>query len=127
MASTPDDQIVADLRAKLAEAHAETKLTEAISRSDLKFAELIGRVDTGFVDIKGQISTVNARLDGIEKSTTGLKTTIVGTGVAVVAVVIAVMTYGQAWFGIGVSTRDVVKAAVLEMQTQTRPGAPPVP
>jgi hypothetical protein len=124
------NSIVADLRAQLAESRGETKLAEAISRSDLKHTELIGRVDAGFADIRGQISSVNVRLDGIEKSTMGLRAAIFGTGVASVAVVIAILAYGQAWFGIGVSTREVVRATVMEVlqgrtSTNLGPTTPP--
>jgi hypothetical protein len=123
--SIPLDATVAELRAQLAEARNDTKLAEAISRSDVKHTELIGRMEAGFADVKGHISAANARLDGIERSTVGLRTAIFGTGVAAVAVVIAILAYGQAWFGIGVSTRDIVRATVTEL-LQAKPSAPSV-
>jgi hypothetical protein len=100
----------ADLRVQLAEA-----------RTDKKFAEMLGEVRTGFATIEGKISGLDGKVGGLEgrisaleQTTAGIKPTIILTGLAVGAVMIATLTYGQAWFGIGVSTRDVVKAAVTE-------------
>ena len=95
VSNTSTNATVAELRAQLAEARSDTKLAEAISRSDVKHAEMIGRLDAGFAELKGQISTVGARLDGIEKSTAGLRTAIFGTGVAAIAVVIGILAYGS--------------------------------
>lgn len=103
-----------ELRAQLAEARTETKLADAL-----------GQMRVGLAEIGGRIDAVGARLDGVERATSGLKATVIGTGIGVVAVVIAVLTYGQTWFGIGISTRDVVKAAVSEYRQQLPSPLPP--
>ena len=87
---------ITDLRAQLAEA-----------KTDKKFADMLGEVRAGFAGVDG-------RLSGLERQTAGVKSTVILTGLAVAALMLAVLTYGQAWFGIGVSTRDVVKSAVSE-------------
>lgn len=71
---------------------------------------------------------IAARLTSVEHSVSSLRATIVGTWIGVVAVVIAVMAYGQAWFGSGLATRDLVRAVVSEYHQQTvpPPNAPPV-
>lgn len=79
---------------------------------------------TGFAEMRGEVregfARTNERLDAVERSTGGIKTTVIttviGTGIAVVAIVIAVLTYGQTWFGIGISEREVIRATVAEMR-----------
>lgn len=91
---------ITDLRAQLAEA-----------KTDKKFADMLGEVRAGFARVDG-------RLSGLERQTAGVKSTVILTGLAVAALMLAVLTYGQAWFGIGISTRDVVKSAVSEYVQQ---------
>jgi hypothetical protein len=104
----------ADLRAELAEA-----------RTDKKFAEMLGEVRSGFANIDAKFAAldgrigalegrVDARLSALERATAGIKPTIIVTGLAVAALMVGVLTYGQTWFGIGGSTRDVVRSAVSE-------------
>jgi hypothetical protein len=100
------------------EEHLRIQLSEA--RADTKFAQLIGEMRAGFAG-------VDARLSAVERSTSGVKTTVIGTGVAVVAVVIAILAYGQTWFGIGVNTRDIIRATVSEYIQQTPQQAPSAP
>ena len=99
----------------------ELRVQLAEARTDTKFAEMLGEVRIGFAKMDGRFGEIEARMGGLERSTSGIKATVIGTGIAVVALVIAVMTYGQTWFGIGVSTRDVVKAAVTEYRQRTTP------
>ena len=113
MTKTPDQEY-AELRAQLAEARAETKLSEVLKR-----------VDVGFAEMRGTMTALDARLTNIERSTSGLKSTVIGTAVAVVAVVIGVLAYGQTWFGIGVSTRDTIRATVTELNSQIKSTANP--
>lgn len=91
------------------EEYLRIQLSEA--RTDTKFAQLIGEMRTGF-------ARMDARLSAVERATTGLKATVIGTGVAVIAVVIGVLAYGQTWFGIGVNTRDVIRATITEYVQQ---------
>lgn len=66
------------------------------------------------VHVDGRFVGLDARMQSLERATAGVKTTIIGTGIAVVAVMIAVLAYGQTWFGIGVTTRDIVRATITE-------------
>ncbi len=127
MSQSDSNATFAELRAQLAEARSDGKLAEAIGKSDARYAEVVGRLDTGLTDIKGQITAVNTRLEGIERMTGGIKTTVMVTGLTVVAIIVAILTYGQTWFGIGITTRDAVKAEVTSMQQQAKPpaGNPP--
>lgn len=94
--------------------HMETvdaKITAAEARTDTKFAELLG-----------ELKLMNQRLDHVERSTSGMKSTVIGTGIGVVAIVIAVMAYGAQWFGLGMDAQQVseraVSAAVDKIQPQ---------
>jgi hypothetical protein len=78
----------------------------------------------GFAEIRGQFAAFGARLEAVETSTAGIKTTVVGTGIAVVAIVIGVLAYGQTWFGIGISSRDIIRATVMEMRQAAAPPSP---
>lgn len=102
---------------------AQFELAEA--RTEARFAQLIAEMRAGFAALNARVDTLEGRtgvrLDALERVTAGTKTTVIGTGIAVVAVLIAVLSYGQTWFGIGVSTRDIVRATVAEMQIQGVP------
>jgi hypothetical protein len=133
----PDDtpsrpEIEAQIAAS--EARGSTRLAEALGEMRTGLADTRGEMRTGFADVRAAFAELrgemregfartNERLDAVEKSTGGIKTTVIGTGIAVVAIVIAVLAYGQTWFGIGISSRDVIRATVMEMR-QTAPPAP---
>jgi hypothetical protein len=84
------------------------------ARTDAKIAQAIGEVRTGFATLDGRFVTISSRLDGLERTASGAKTTTIVTGIAVVGVLVAILAYGQTWFGIGVASRDTIKAAVVE-------------
>ena len=92
----------------------EFRIELAKARTDKKFADVLGEMRTGF-------ARLDARLDAVERATSEIKATVIGTGIAGAVLVIAVLAYGQTWFGIGVSARDVVKAAVAEHRQQATP------
>ncbi len=111
----------------LAEARSEAKLSSALGEIRAEF----GHLRAEFGELKADVGYVRIKLDAVERSTTGLKGTVITTGqtagVGAVAIVIGVLAYGQTSFGIGVSTRDVIKASVSEYRQQeetTRPQSP---
>ncbi len=89
----------------------DLKIVLSEARTDTKFATLMGEMRTEFAKI-------NTRLDSLERSVTGIKPTIIITGIALAGVIIAALTYGQAGFGLGVSTREIIKATVAEYAQQ---------
>jgi hypothetical protein len=91
------------------------------ARTDAKIAHMLGEVRSGFATIDGKLMALDSRLDGLERSASGTKATVILTGIGAVALVIGVLAYGQTWFGIGVATRDTVKSAVSEYIQQTAP------
>jgi hypothetical protein len=88
---------------------------------DGKFAALEGKIsglDGKIGGLDGKIGGIEGRLSALEQSVAGLKPTIILTGLAVAALMVATLTYGQTWFGIGVSTRDIVRSTVAEYVLQ---------
>jgi len=105
----------------------ESKLEAAAAKTDTKFAEMLGEIRLISSDIKGEIGKVSTRLDSVERSTGGVKATIILTAIAGLAIVVGILGYGQQWFGIGLSTRDTVRATIREMQEPPSLPAPPKP
>ncbi len=100
------------------------------ARADTKFAHLLGEMRVGFAGLSARQDIANARIeglssriDGLERTTSGTKTTVIATGIGSVALVIAALAYGQTWFGIGISTRDVVRTTITEYLDQ-HPASP---
>lgn len=54
-----------------------------------------------------------------------MKATIIGAAIGVIAVVIGILAFGQQWFGIGVVTRDIIRATVSEERIQHAPASLP--
>lgn len=77
------------------------RLVEAMSALDKSHSDL--RV--ALSDIRGDIRELNSR-------TALTKTTVVLTGLTVLAVLIAILTYGQQWFGLGLDLRPIIDQAV---------------
>jgi len=107
----------------------EDRIAAQELRSDLRLeaalARMDGKIDTALAKIDGTFGKIEARLDAVEKSTDGLKGTIIGTGLGVVAVVIGVLAFGQSWFGAGLTARDMVRSAVEEVLRQQPPPVKP--
>jgi hypothetical protein len=94
----------------------DARFRAASAETDKKFAEVLGEVRLISSELKGEMGKINTRLDGVERSTGGVKATIVASVFFGIAIVIAVLGYGQQWFGIGITTRDTIRATIKEMQ-----------
>jgi hypothetical protein len=115
--TTPHEGAMADMTRE----ELDAKLGKATAETDTKFAQLLGRIDSSNAEIKGEISTLSAHFAALERSTSGVKATIIATVAVGIAIVIAILGYGQQWFGIGMSTRDIVRQTVQEMQSPSPP------
>jgi hypothetical protein len=113
-------------RANLRLEAAMARLDGTFARIDGQFQTMNARSDGQFLalaaKIDGQFNTLNERLSGIEKATSGTKMTIIGTAIGVIALVVAVMAYGQSWFGSGLSVQETIRGTV-----PTQRSAPPSP
>jgi hypothetical protein len=104
----------------------DAKIAASEARADTKFAQLFGKIDTSNAELKGELGKIAVRIAGVERSTGGLHTTIIVTAVAVVGVLVAILTFGQQWLGIGLTTRDLVHAVAAEIELQkSSPARPP--
>ncbi|MDP9838851.1 hypothetical protein J2T09_003623 [Neorhizobium huautlense] len=93
-----------------------------LSEVDAKIGAAEARTDTKFAELLGELRLMNQRLDHVEKSTSGMRSTVIGTGIGVLAVAIAVMAYGAQWFDLGMDAQQVsdraVSAAIEKVQPQ---------
>ncbi len=123
--SQPPSRDEIDAKIQLSEARTDTKFERVLGEMRTGFAQLNGRFDAMTGHINGRFETLEARLTGVERTTSGLKATIIGTGIGVVVVVIAALGYGQQLFNNGFGARDIALAVVAEYATQHP--APPAP
>jgi hypothetical protein len=96
----------------------DAKLRTVSAETETRFAQLIGKIDSSNADLKGELKAMSAHFAALERSTAGVKGTIIGTVAAALVITIAILGYGQQWFGIGMSTRDIVRQTVKEMHDQ---------
>ncbi len=92
-----------------------------MSEVDAKIAAAEARTDTKFAELLGELKLLNQRMEHVERSTSGMRSTVVGTGIGVVAVVIAVMAYGAQWFGLGMDAQQVAERAVQSSTQNLQP------
>lgn len=76
---------------------------------DAKIAAAEARTDTKFAEVVGEL-----RL--IERSTSGLKATIIVTGISVVALVAAILGWGTSMFGTGMDAQTVADRAATSVE-----------
>jgi hypothetical protein len=113
-----------DAMADITREEFEARLDAASARTDAKFAEMMGEIRLISSDLKGELKAINTRLNGVEKSTGGVKATVVVVAIATLAAIVGILAFGQQWFGIGLTTRDLIRATVTEHQLQQSASAP---
>lgn len=94
----------------------DAKIAAAEARTDTKFAEMMGELRL----IRSDFST---RLDHVEKSTSGIKTTVVSTGIvtgiAVIGLVVGIATWGSQMFGVGMDADSIARQAAQSVRQDT--------
>lgn len=88
---------------------------------DAKIAAAEARTDTKFAELLGELKLINQRMEHVERSTSGMRSTVIGTGIGVVAVVIAIMAYGAQWFGLGMDAQQVAERAAQSSSQRIQP------
>ena len=78
----------------------DAKIAAAEARTDTKFAQVLGR------------------LDGIEKSTSGIRATVIVTGISAVALVVAIFGWGSAMFGSGMDVQTAADRAASAVESR---------
>lgn len=83
-----------------------------IGGTETKFAQMLGEIRVLSSDLKGEMGKITTRLDSVERSTTGIKATIIVTALAGIAVIVAVvvgfLAYGGQWFNFPSTTKPQV-------------------
>ncbi|MEN9717232.1 MAG: hypothetical protein RIQ99_110 [Pseudomonadota bacterium] len=89
----------------------DAKIAASEVRTDTKFAELLRHID-------GQ----TAKLESVERSTAGVKTTVIVTGIGTViglaALGVAILARGDTLFGLGLSVSDAAEQAARRVAAQ---------
>lgn len=99
----------------------DAKIEASEARTDTKFAQMMGELTTMRAEINGKFETLSTRLDHVEGATKGMRSTVIGTGIGVVAVIIAVMAYGAQWFGLGLDSQSISDQAAKNVLIQAQP------
>lgn len=101
----------------------DAKIAAAEARTDTKFAELMGELKLLRSDLSGDFKAIEARIAHVETSTSGIKSTVVTTGivtaVAVLGLVVAIFGWGSQMFGVGMTADSVAKQAAQAVQQST--------
>ncbi len=114
----PEDADPVELRIQLSESRTDAKFERVLGEMRTGFAEMRGEMRTGFSELRGEVGKLATRIAAVEKSTSGIRTTVILTGIAAVGVVVAVLAYGQSLFANGLTTRDQVRAVISELHLQ---------
>jgi hypothetical protein len=93
----------------------DAKIAASEARGDVRFVELKAHIDAQGAAIAKEVAVMSTRLGGVEGYVSGLKSTVIITGVSiffgVAALLVAVLAYGGQWFGLGLDTSQVVDQA----------------
>lgn len=104
----------------------DAKIAASEARGDAKFAVLLGEVKAMRAEMSGDFKAMSAHLEGIERSTSGIKSTVIVTGLTIAALVVAVIYGSWAVFGIGMDGRGTLESVVekvLQRQSPVQPSA----
>lgn len=85
----------------------DAKIAAAEARTDTKFAQLMGELATMRAEINGRLDGLGTKVQHVENSTAGIKTTVIVTAIAALGLTVAVMAYGSQWFGLGMDAQQV--------------------
>jgi hypothetical protein len=113
LAPTPSDSHTSEMSDSDSPTRSEidAKIAASEARTDTKFAELLGEIkvtNAGIVGLRSEFSDMRGYARSSHHTTIG---TIVATGLGIVAIVIALLTYGATWFGLGINAHDVARQA----------------
>jgi hypothetical protein len=126
--NAPKGDELIDAKIAAAEARTETKIARVEGKIDLMGADLsakIGAVLAVVSETKAQLAADKSeRTAHLNNNRNAIVTTVFGVGVGIVALLIAVMTYGDSIFSRGMSVREIVKALASE---QHAVGSAPAP
>lgn len=117
-----DDAIV-DAKIAAAEARTDAKFAEMMGELKASRAEFTGALQASHATLLGEIkavgervagveSTLGARMGAVERATAGTKTTIIITGIAIFAAVVAAIAWGGDEFGRGSEMGQLIDSRI---------------
>lgn len=87
------------------------KIAASEARTDTKLAELLGETRAKRPDLLGRVRVLPGRVELVETTTSGLKATVIVTGMSVVALIVVALAWGDALFDRGLNAADPAEKA----------------
>lgn len=106
---------------RMASDEMELRVAASEARTDTKFAQLLGSIETMKAELGGELKALNARIAGLEGNVSGMRFWIVGTGIAVLALTVTILSFGNDRFGLGVDLGTVADEAARRAVEQALP------
>ena len=104
----------------LTRAEMEAKFEASEAKTDAKFARIEGKIDVIATMLSGKLDSLGEKISAADSYNRDTRWVILGTvvtsAIAICAIIIGIVTYGDAIFGRGMSVRDVVQTVVKEQQ-----------
>lgn len=91
----------------------DAKLALVDARTDTKFAETLGEMRAGFAELRGDLKALDAKVSALPSKFTFVST-VLGTGIAIAAIVLAVLAFGGQMFGQGFSADAIASKAAMD-------------
>lgn len=98
----------------------DAKIAAAEARTDAKLAGFQGRFDVLAEKLDGIAGSIKDQRSEASSNRNVMVATTIGTGLAIIGAIVAMLSYGAATFYNGTVMRDAVNAAVAE-HTSTEP------
>jgi hypothetical protein len=86
---------------------------------DAKIAAAEARTDTKFAEMMGELRVISGRLDHVDKSTSGIKATVVAAAIGVLALTGGIFAYGSSMFATGMDAQAIAERAALAVEDRS--------
>ena len=88
-------------------------MDETPSRSEVEaqIAAAEARTDTKFAELRGDLRVISQTMAEVRAGQRATQVLVVGSAIAAVAVIIAALSFGATWFGLGINASDIAHKA----------------
>lgn len=100
---------------------ASSATSNGMSEVDAKIAAAEARTDTKFAQVMGELRLINQRLEHVEGYTRNLRSTVIGTGIAAVALVVGIFGWGASMFGVGMDAQSIANQSAKNVVELAQP------
>jgi len=69
------------------------------------------RTDTKFAELRGDLRVISQTMAEVRAGQRATQVLVVGSAIAAAAVIIAALSFGATWFGLGINASDVASRA----------------